>query len=380
MVQGIQSTFKADTDRFTRDVVTDRLRNLWKDYHFELGIPVIDLQHIYLLYTFIELGAVCDRGDEELISTEYEKAFSSILDFTSEHFFLEADIFQNFDFPGKRAHLGEHRHFIERMKRRTRERIEGSGEVARKLTGDLMSWLFQHILKEDRKFTDYYLQNHIYVDDYTRHLVEESHVYITPFQLQLYQEVTGSRELLQVVKENISMTVFHLWKNYDLSLQIPVLDMQNLWFLNLMVRMDRVSRITNRGKRKEELLRGLELLIQFSTDHFRTEELLMDHFDFPDTGNHRKEHERFLALLHKRKREAEVEGNRVAGYLAQDLKEWLLSHIAIGDKHFLLFFRGFRQELNGFVRDLLSRKEIQPGKGPLNLYRTIRDLQNQSAH
>lgn len=352
----------------------DRLRTVWREHNFEFGIPIIDLQHIYLLYTFIELGAVCDGGSEEKIATEYERAFSSILEFTSEHFFVEADIFRNFEFPEQMDHLQEHRHFIEKMKRRTREKIAGNREVARQLVGDLMSWLFDHILKEDKKFVQYYFQNNIFIDDYTRSLVNDNIIYVTPTQVHLYQAVTGSNEMFQIFKENISMTVYHLWKNYDLALNIPLLDMQNLWFINLMVRMDRASRIPDKKRKGEELLKGIDLLIRSSENHFQAEELLMEHFDFPDTLGHKREHIQFLEILNERKQEAIGGDLRAAGYLAQDLKEWLLSHIAINDKYFLWFFRGFKEEVSRFTRKMIGEKKMTIGKGEMNLYRLIRDI------
>lgn len=357
------------------NMIVDRLRSVWNEHSFEFGIPVIDLQHIYLLYTFIELGIVCDQGDQKVIEEKSESAFSNILEFTSEHFFVESDIFRQFEYPQSKNHLKEHMIFIQKMKRRNKEKMDGNREVARQLVGDLMSWLFDHILKEDKQFVDFYYRTGIPVEEYTKSLVDENIIYITPLQLQLYQQVTGNQEMLHILKENISMTVYHLWKNYDLDTGIPLLDIQHLWFVRIMVRIDRASRINNRARRLEELQKSIKLVKQYIEEHFLTEELMMDHFNFPDSINHKKEHKKLIDVFQEREKETSRGDLRAVTYLAQDLKEWLLSHIAINDKYFFWFFREFRTEAQDFSRGLIENKQVSLTKGQINLYKMVRSLQ-----
>ena len=359
-----------------RGTIIDRLKNLWEEHAFAFHIPVIDLQHLYLLYTFIELGMVCDQGDESVIAEKYERAFSNILEFTSEHFFVEMEIFRHFNYPESREHLKEHRMFIEKMKKRNREKMEGDSEVARQLVGDLMSWLFDHILQEDKKFLTFFRETGLPIEEYTKTLVDENIIYITPAQLEIYQKVSGNMEMFRIMRENTSMTVYHLWKNYDLELNIPILDIQHLWFLKLMVHMDRVSKMTNKLRKYDELEKTLASLRSCIEANFLTEELYMDHFHYPDANSHKKAHLKLLEVIGEREREAETGDLRSATYLAQDLKEWLLSHIAINDKYFLWFFREYRSDVAALTKQIIESRKVILTKGQINLYRMVKNLQS----
>ncbi len=354
--------------------IIKRLKSAWEEHEFSFDIPVIDLQHIYLLYTFINLGIVCDKGDSNTVDQEFDRAFSNIIEFTSEHFFLEAEIFRFFDYPGKVEHLQQHKLFINKLKQRSRERKSGDPEAARRLVGDLMSWLFDHILKEDKQYVAFFQFNKHVIEDYTRSLVDENTIYITPFQLKLFHLVTGSDEILNILDENISQTVYHMWRTYDLSIQVPLIDIQHLWFLKLMVRLDRASRISNRVKKFEALQTGVKSVQDYINFHFTTEELFMDKFRFPDVFSHKREHLSFTTKLQKRIKEEEQGDIRGVLYLAQDLKEWLLSHIAVNDKTLLWHFRKNSGKVKSFARELIQSNQVILTKGQVNLYKQVQSF------
>ncbi len=359
----------------TRPVdIIKRIRSVWTEHGFQFNIPIIDLQHIYLLYTFVNLGIVCDGGDSEIIEREFEKAFSNIIEFTSEHFFLEAEIFRTFDYPEKKSHLQEHRIFINKLKDRSREKKSGDPQAARKLVGDLMSWLFDHILLEDKKYAAFFNRNQEVILNFTHKLVDENIIYITPFQLKLYNLVTDSNQIFNILNENISQTVYHMWRTYDLSLNVPLLDIQHLWFLRLMVRIDRASRLHNRIRKYEELETGLRLVSDYMDEHFRTEELFMERFAYSGALNHKKEHAVFIARLRKRVREREGGDVRAVMLIAQDLKEWLLTHIAVTDKYLFWHFRNLSRETREFARELLAEQLVTLTKGQVNLYKQVMSM------
>jgi hemerythrin-like metal-binding protein len=55
---------------------------------------------------------------------------------------------------------------------------------------------------------------------------------------------------------------------------------------------------------------------------------------FPNLGEHRKQHDDFLATVIKAMQEFET-GNTAPIELARFLKKWLLNHIAVSDKQYV---------------------------------------------
>ncbi len=348
----------------------ERLRRVWKEHNFQFGVPVIDLQHIYLLYTFLDLGTVLDEGRSDA-QKEYENAFSRILEFTSEHFFLEAEIFRKIGFPEQKEHLRQHGEFITKLKKRSQNKISGSPLVARQLVGDLMSWLFDHILIEDIKYENYYRRRGPVLNDFTEGLIKENEIYITPFQIELYKEVTGLTPPFGIMDENIYKTIYHMWRTFDLSVQIPVLDIQHMWIIYLMLRTDRASRNPVKNQKTEELKRLFLQFRSFMETHTETEEGIMEYFEYPEFQAHRQQHSLLRSRLNQWQKSLERGDERFLLNLPNIMKDWLMSHIAINDRDLLPFFRTRKDDVKDYCKGIIQSGSLVLTKGQINLHRQI---------
>ncbi len=72
---------KDSTDKITS------LRNFWQDNHFQLGIPLIDIQHLWLLYIITNLESALSNA--ESLSETLKDSIVGIIDYITEHFSLE---------------------------------------------------------------------------------------------------------------------------------------------------------------------------------------------------------------------------------------------------------------------------------------------------
>ncbi|HMV37259.1 MAG TPA: hemerythrin family protein, partial [Turneriella sp.] len=100
----------------------ENLRQFWARNELKLDIPVIDLQHIWLVYLIMELenenlGAANEAFPEEKI----RKIMGDLLSFAAEHFSLEEDLLMAFDMPDAFEHAEKHRHFVQFLSERANE-------------------------------------------------------------------------------------------------------------------------------------------------------------------------------------------------------------------------------------------------------------------
>ncbi|MCB1191775.1 MAG: hypothetical protein KDK90_15125 [Leptospiraceae bacterium] len=48
------------------------IKELWEKQEFQLSIPVIDLQHLWLIWLLLELDEVVSRGQPEEIDSKFQ--------------------------------------------------------------------------------------------------------------------------------------------------------------------------------------------------------------------------------------------------------------------------------------------------------------------
>lgn len=84
-------------------------------------------------------------------------------------------------------------------------------------------------------------------------------------------------------------------------------------------------------------------LIHYTATHFKTEEALMDEFNYPDAENHKAEHDKLVDEVMRLQNE-HVKGNvTVTVETLTFLRDWLVVHIMRTDKklgHFLAEING----------------------------------------
>ncbi len=350
-----------------------KLKSCWVDHGCESFVPIIDLQHIYIMYALFELVRLGESsGDRASKMADFDAIFSAILDYTSEHFYLEGELFRVFSVPDQENHLAEHRSFISHFLQTGRTRFSGGQSSLRELAEELKEWLSRHIVQEDRKYIDFLSERIDEVKKWSERIVRENQVYVSQFQLRLYTEITGSRAIEGMVEENLAHTIYHMWKTYDLSIHVPLIDIQHIWFIYLMLRADRAVRIPNRVKRHGELFKLIHRATQYATVHFHTEERFMERFIYPGRSTHKFTHEAFAKSVQKWEHMKTADELGLLIQLAHSMKDWLISHVAVQDKSLLWYFRKLPgSEILEFSKDMIHSGEAMVARGQMNLYNQV---------
>ena len=92
---------------------------------------------------------------------------------------------------------------------------------------------------------------------------------------------------------------------------------------------EQVNEINDRIKAREDskdIVAGFTELIEFTKDHFETEERLMKKSDYPDLKKHRKEHKELVNLLRDVRKQFKREAESLGDFDYDVAKDWLAIH------------------------------------------------------
>lgn len=93
----------------------ENLRSVWFSESFSLGIPLIDLQHVWLVHILTSLEEQIVIADREAKDIDIQPHLEKVLNYVSEHFALEEDVLEHFSYPSYQEHLLGHRNFVEKI-------------------------------------------------------------------------------------------------------------------------------------------------------------------------------------------------------------------------------------------------------------------------
>jgi len=125
-----------------------------------------------------------------------------------------------------------------------------------------------------------------------------------------------------------------------LSVGIKLIDDQHKELLRMV--NDMFNHITGDEEAEQAYFKKIiERAVNYVKVHFTTEEKIMIHTQFPGYAEHKKAHDSFVLTVVEKVREFETGKNKKFTFLefTQFLKEWVLTHIAIMDKGYFLYFR-----------------------------------------
>lgn len=171
---------------------------LWHAYQLQLGIPIIDMQHLWLIKLIAELEAAeRDREihpvDDSEVQKRFQAAITEVQNYVAEHFSTEEALMQEFHFPGFPSHVRQHQEFAESVSARINEAESGNSQALHNLVSDLKQWLIAHIAVEDRRIY-YFLRRRLgAVNELVRKLAAENRLKLRPGYLELYNEIIHFR-------------------------------------------------------------------------------------------------------------------------------------------------------------------------------------------
>lgn len=124
----------------------------WSD-NFVLGIKKIDEQHQWLVENINALydESVKPTPDQTVIGEILE----GLVDYTFNHFIVEEELFQRYDYPETPAHKSEHNKFNQRIAE-VLEQYENHGKLDDRIMEFLTDWLSHHILTIDKAYVPFF--------------------------------------------------------------------------------------------------------------------------------------------------------------------------------------------------------------------------------
>ncbi len=356
----------------------ESLKQFWIKNALKLDIPVIDLQHVWLVYLIMELEKTNHGApEEEFPEEDILRIMGDLLAFAAEHFSVEEDLFMAFELPEALEHTDRHRNFVQFLSQRASEVKAGQRESVKVLISFLKDWLTMHILKDDKHYADFYRDSGVNLKQYFQRQIEKHALTIDRGQVAVYKLVSESDEVREIVNDNITSNVIKIWNANHLNLHIPIIDLQHLWLIHLVVELDLASRSRNMGSSAREKIfqRVVQGAVQYAQEHFSTEERIMQKFAFPGVQAHIKQHDAFREFVARRAQQYRQGDSQAAIKLVQDLRDWLLSHIAIEDHKIHLHLRTHLNEVQKYVRELINSGEIAIRKSQVELYNQVCGLQ-----
>lgn len=97
----------------------------------------------------------------------------------------------------------------------------------------------------------------------------------------------------------------------------------------------------SRGQGRDEMLKTVQFLEQYTQKHFSDEEMLQRQHNYPDLQNHLRYHAEFRATVQKLSQRIKTEGASVAllSEINQNVAFWFTNHIRMQDTKVALFLK-----------------------------------------
>ena len=126
--------------------------------------------------------------------------------------------------------------------------------------------------------------------------------------------------------------------NPSLSVGVDLIDNQHK---ELFKRIDDFYDSMKNGRGKEEVLKMLQFMLDYTVKHFTAEEGIQRNVAYPRYPDHKKIHDAFIKDIRDMKTDMEKNGVTVASssLVGMTLSNWLISHINVEDKKLAAYIR-----------------------------------------
>jgi len=123
----------------------------WSD-NLSVNIKELDEQHKKLLALINELHEAMKSGRGKEVT---EKTLGGLIQYVGTHFSTEERLMEKHSYPGFLAHKGEHAKLTKQATDIQSQFLQGKAVVNVELMNFLKSWLQNHILGTDKKYTSF---------------------------------------------------------------------------------------------------------------------------------------------------------------------------------------------------------------------------------
>jgi hemerythrin len=114
---------------------------------FELGIEIIDAQHKRIVEYINQLVDI----DEQAEPARVAEILENLVDYTFSHFAFEESLMEEAGYEFLYVHQHTHEAFTRRI-RELHQQFKQGQDVSMDLGGMLQTWLFDHIVSDDRSY------------------------------------------------------------------------------------------------------------------------------------------------------------------------------------------------------------------------------------
>lgn len=181
-------------------------------------------------------------------------------------------------------------------------------------------------------------------------------IIISKDQANLFNRITGNDNMSEVISRDIAHDVYKIWKTYSLSLQIPTIDTQHLWLVKVLVELERATKNYNPRDQDIFFKQSIVEMINYAKNHFLIEESIMKEFGYPELIKHSRDHRNFIESIHYRNLQKKDGVSSVYLGILNDLKHWLISHVAIEDKQMAIYLRDSVKTIEEFILEKSNEK------------------------
>jgi hemerythrin-like metal-binding protein len=164
------------------------VKRMWKSFSIRLNVPLIDMQHLWLIKMVVEL--------EQALKENYEKRLNLLTDllpdvqqYIHEHFAAEESMMDSLDFQFRQGHKGQHAVFIKTVTEHDAQYATRTRQGASILVQDLKEWLLSHIVIEDAKFAKLCRDKREEAAAVSKKLIQDKKVQFRKAQILLYQYI-----------------------------------------------------------------------------------------------------------------------------------------------------------------------------------------------
>ncbi|WP_448605453.1 bacteriohemerythrin [Thermoflexus hugenholtzii] len=127
------------------------MKIMWTD-ELSVDVPELDEQHRRLIDLLNEFYDAIERGhDEEAI----RKLIEGMEEYTVFHFCTEEQFLIEINYPDLEKHQKAHQILINEVKSAKARYQNGDRRAVRELIAFALAWLYSHILKVDKKYSNY---------------------------------------------------------------------------------------------------------------------------------------------------------------------------------------------------------------------------------
>ncbi len=136
---------------------------IWNN-NFSVGIEQIDAQHKVLIGYIADLERSVDHPDEKQRWSSIHYAIVQLRDYTRIHFSVEECLMEILAYPGRCAHIEEHKSFVDVISDLERRSITHNDITETEIIEFLRHWLLNHIATSDKEYSRYFSGTNIKAD------------------------------------------------------------------------------------------------------------------------------------------------------------------------------------------------------------------------